>query len=42
MNKKIAFIGVGNMASAIINGIVSRENNPVLWSDIILFNRHIE
>lgn len=42
MNRKIAFIGVGNMASAIISGITSREHNPVLWSDIVLYNRHSE
>ena len=42
MNKKIAFIGVGNMANAIIHGIVSRENNPISWNDIILFNRRVE
>ena len=42
MRKKIAFIGVGNMASAILRGITSRESEAVLWSDIILYNRHKE
>ncbi len=40
--KKIAFIGVGNMASAIISGITSKEIDPTPWQNIILFNRHIE
>ncbi len=42
MARKIAFIGVGNMASAIISGITSLNKDPVAWSDIILFNRHVE
>ena len=42
MRKKIAFIGVGNMASAILRGITSRESEAVIWSDIILYNRHKE
>ncbi len=42
MRKKIAFIGVGNMAQAIISGITARETGSVAWSDIILFNRHRE
>lgn len=39
MRKKIAFIGVGNMAGAIISGITSRENDPISWSDILLFDK---
>ena len=39
MRKKIAFIGVGNMASAIINGMASAGFD---MSDVILFDRHIE
>ncbi|MBE6694620.1 MAG: pyrroline-5-carboxylate reductase [Ruminococcaceae bacterium] len=35
---KIAFIGVGNMASAIIFGITSSDT-PILWEDIILFDK---
>ena len=42
MAKKISFIGVGNMATAILTGITSRQDDPVAWSDIILFNRHAE
>ena len=39
MRTKIAFIGVGNMASAILSGITSRNTDPIDWSDIILFDR---
>ncbi len=39
MNDKIAFIGVGNMATATLMGITSVYND---MSDIVLFNRHIE
>ena len=35
---KIAFIGDGNMAGAIIGGITSSDT-PVLWEDIILFDK---
>lgn len=42
MSKKLAFIGVGNMATATIMGITSKECDAVSWSDIILFNRHRE
>jgi membrane-associated protease RseP (regulator of RpoE activity) len=42
MSKKLAFIGVGNMATATLMGITSKEVGATLWSDIILFNRHPE
>ena len=35
---KIAFIGVGNMAGAIISGITSSKT-PVAWEDIVLFDK---
>ncbi len=38
MNKKISFIGVGNMATAIIKGITSRACDPILFSDIVLYD----
>ena len=37
---KIAFIGVGNMAGAMIGGITSSGHTD--WSDIVLYNRHPE
>ena len=39
MRKNIAFIGVGNMANAIINGITTRDINPVLYENLILFDK---
>ena len=39
MRKKVAFIGVGNMATAVIGGMISGGFDP---SDIIMFDRHIE
>ena len=39
MGKKIAFIGVGNMATATLMGITSGGCD---MSDIILYNRHVE
>ena len=39
MRKKVAFIGVGNMATAIIGGMISGGFDA---SDIILYDRHIE
>ena len=39
MSKKIAFIGVGNMAAATLAGITAQNKD---MSDIILYNRHRE
>lgn len=40
--KKLAFIGVGNMASAIINGILSAKAPVVEADELILFDRFTE
>lgn len=42
MRNKIAFIGVGNMATATLTGITSDASSSVSWENIILFNRHPE
>lgn len=42
MNRKIGFIGVGNMATATLMGITSGNNGTTPWSDIVLYNRHKE
>lgn len=42
MRKKISFIGVGNMASAIISGITSKDVDPIKWSDILLYDSNTE
>ena len=42
MRQKISFIGVGNMASAILNGITTRASDPIAWSDIALFDKNEE
>lgn len=39
-NQKIGFIGIGNMASAIIDGIIKAEH--ILPSDIFMYNPHPE
>ena len=39
--KKIAFIGVGNMAGAIIKGLMADTNqSPLAWDDLYLFDRY--
>ncbi len=38
MNYKLAFIGVGNMATATLLGITSEPSNIVDWENIILFD----
>ena len=42
MNKKIAFVGVGHMATATLMGITSSENAMANWKDIILFELNKE
>ena len=42
MRNKFAFIGVGNMANAIIGGIISAKDAFISPSDIILFDRSAE
>lgn len=42
MNYKLAFIGVGNMATATLLGITSGTQHICNWSDIILFDRSPE
>ena len=39
MTNKIAFIGIGNMSDAIINGITSRQNDPICYDQLVLCNR---
>lgn len=42
MSKKLSFIGVGNMATATLMGITSKDENATAWSDIVLFDRQVE
>jgi len=41
MNKKIAFIGVGNMATATLLGITSQDRGFFSWSDVILYDKFL-
>lgn len=42
MRTKISFIGVGNMASAIISAITSRTVEPISWNNIVLYDLEAE
>ena len=42
MRNKFAFIGVGNMANAIISGITGSNDTFIKWNDIVLFDRNAE
>ena len=42
MRNKFAFIGVGNMANAIIGGITGSNDTFIKWNDIVLFDRNAE
>lgn len=42
MITKISFIGVGNMASAIIAAITSRPREPVSWDNIVLYDSDVK
>ena len=42
MRNKISFIGVGNMATAILNGITNNATDTVALSNIILFDHNAE
>lgn len=42
MRNKFAFIGVGNMANAIIGGITGSNDTFIKWNDIVLFDRNAD